>query len=206
MGRGRVQLKRIEDKISRQVTFSKRRSGLSKKAREISILCDADVALIVFSPKGKLFDMETILARYEQHTPHKQVGTNYECKDLDPLSLRELQNLEQQLDSGLKRIRTKKERSLKDQNNLLAKQLKEKEKQQVVEINRQQEQQGLPQNVITTFRLPQPLSEELHGISLTIGGGPQHPTTDQEDGNQPRPPRHSNNLIPPWLLSHVNRQ
>ncbi|KAK8499728.1 hypothetical protein V6N13_026768 [Hibiscus sabdariffa] len=56
MGRGRVQLKRIENKINRQVTFSKRRSGLLKKAHEISVLCDVEVALIVFSTKGKLFE------------------------------------------------------------------------------------------------------------------------------------------------------
>ncbi|XP_028095641.1 agamous-like MADS-box protein AGL8 [Camellia sinensis] len=59
MGRGRVQLKRIENKISRQVTFSKRRSGLLKKAHEISVLCDAEVALIVFSTKGKLSEYST---------------------------------------------------------------------------------------------------------------------------------------------------
>ena len=59
MGRGRVQLKRIENKINRQVTFSKRRGGLLKKAHEISVLCDAEVALIVFSHKGKLFEYAT---------------------------------------------------------------------------------------------------------------------------------------------------
>ncbi|KAG4940829.1 hypothetical protein JHK87_044700 [Glycine soja] len=59
MGRGRVQLKRIENKINRQVTFSKRRAGLLKKAHEISVLCDAEVALIVFSHKGKLFEYAT---------------------------------------------------------------------------------------------------------------------------------------------------
>ncbi|KAL6957347.1 Agamous-like MADS-box protein ap1 [Sarracenia purpurea var. burkii] len=59
MGRGRVQLKRIENKINRQVTFSKRRSGLLKKAHEISVLCDAEVALIIFSTKGKLFEYST---------------------------------------------------------------------------------------------------------------------------------------------------
>jgi hypothetical protein len=59
MGRGRVQLKRIENKINRQVTFSKRRTGLLKKAHEISVLCDAEVALIVFSHKGKLFEYST---------------------------------------------------------------------------------------------------------------------------------------------------
>ena len=56
MGRGRVELKRIENKINRQVTFSKRRNGLLKKAHELSVLCDAEVALIIFSSRGKLYD------------------------------------------------------------------------------------------------------------------------------------------------------
>lgn len=56
MGRGRVELKRIENKINRQVTFSKRRNGLLKKAYELSVLCDAEVALIVFSSRGKLYE------------------------------------------------------------------------------------------------------------------------------------------------------
>ncbi|GMP30064.1 hypothetical protein CsSME_00004898 [Camellia sinensis var. sinensis] len=61
MGRGKVQLKRIEDKNSRQVTFSKRRTGLIKKARELSILCDVEIALIVFSARGKLYQFCTEL-------------------------------------------------------------------------------------------------------------------------------------------------
>ncbi|XP_073003186.1 agamous-like MADS-box protein AP1 [Typha latifolia] len=74
MGRGRVQLKRIENKINRQVTFSKRRSGLFKKAHEISVLCDAEVAVIVFSPMGKRYEystgsrMEKILECYQQRS------------------------------------------------------------------------------------------------------------------------------------------
>lgn len=56
MGRGRVELKRIENKINRQVTFSKRRNGLLKKAYELSVLCDAEVGLIVFSSRGKLYE------------------------------------------------------------------------------------------------------------------------------------------------------
>lgn len=49
-------MKRIEDKSSRQVTFSKRRSGLIKKAKELSILCDVEVALVVFSSRGRLYE------------------------------------------------------------------------------------------------------------------------------------------------------
>ncbi|BFG32927.1 hypothetical protein CerSpe_192010 [Prunus speciosa] len=56
MGRGRVELKRIENKINRQVTFAKRRNGLLKKAYELSVLCDAEVALIIFSSRGKLYE------------------------------------------------------------------------------------------------------------------------------------------------------
>ncbi|ESQ39196.1 hypothetical protein EUTSA_v10001597mg [Eutrema salsugineum] len=60
MGRGRVEMKRIENKINRQVTFSKRRNGLLKKAYELSVLCDAEVALIVFSSRGKLYEFGSV--------------------------------------------------------------------------------------------------------------------------------------------------
>uniref|UniRef100_A0ACD5XMA2 Uncharacterized protein n=2 Tax=Avena sativa TaxID=4498 RepID=A0ACD5XMA2_AVESA len=56
MGRGKIAIERIENTINRQVTFSKRRGGLMKKARELAILCDADLALIVFSSTGRLYD------------------------------------------------------------------------------------------------------------------------------------------------------
>ncbi|KAJ1282631.1 hypothetical protein BS78_03G066700 [Paspalum vaginatum] len=69
--RGRVELRRIEDRVSRQVRFSKRRSGLFKKAFELSLLCDAEVALLVFSPAGKLYEyastsIEDTYNRYQQ--------------------------------------------------------------------------------------------------------------------------------------------
>ncbi|AEC10582.1 Agamous-like MADS-box protein AGL6 [Arabidopsis thaliana] len=71
MGRGRVEMKRIENKINRQVTFSKRRNGLLKKAYELSVLCDAEVALIIFSSRGKLYEfgsvgIESTIERYNR--------------------------------------------------------------------------------------------------------------------------------------------
>ncbi|XP_068655827.1 agamous-like MADS-box protein MADS4 isoform X2 [Aristolochia californica] len=72
MGRGKVELKRIKNKINRQVTFAKRRNGLLKKAYELSVLCDVEVALIVFSNRGKLyefcssFSMFKTLERYQK--------------------------------------------------------------------------------------------------------------------------------------------
>ncbi|XP_024951805.2 agamous-like MADS-box protein AGL104 isoform X3 [Citrus sinensis] len=78
MGRVKVQIKRIENTTNRQVTFSKRRNGLVKKAYELSVLCDVDVALIMFSPSGRvsLFSgnksMEEILARYVNLPEHER--------------------------------------------------------------------------------------------------------------------------------------
>ncbi|KAF8107300.1 hypothetical protein N665_0124s0091 [Sinapis alba] len=160
MGRGRVQLLRIENKIRRQVTFSKRRTGLVKKAQEISVLCDADVALIVFSPKGKLFEyssgssMERILERYErcsyagQDITTPSLDSQGECsteyskllrmvdvmqrslrhlngEEVDALSIRELQDLEMQLDTSLKRTRSRKNQLMVES----IAQLKKKEKE-----------------------------------------------------------------------------
>ncbi|KAK8448205.1 hypothetical protein SEVIR_8G245725v4 [Setaria viridis] len=48
MGRGKIEIKRIENSTNRQVTFSKRRNGILKKAREISVLCDAKVGIVIF--------------------------------------------------------------------------------------------------------------------------------------------------------------
>ncbi|XP_039038625.1 agamous-like MADS-box protein MADS1 isoform X1 [Hibiscus syriacus] len=56
IGRGKIKIKRIENTTNRQVTFCKRRNGLLKKAYELSVLCDAEVALFVFSSRGRLYE------------------------------------------------------------------------------------------------------------------------------------------------------
>ncbi|XP_068649814.1 MADS-box protein SOC1-like [Aristolochia californica] len=73
MVRGKTQMRRIENATSRQVTFSKRRNGLLKKAFELSVLCDAEVGLIVFSPRGKLYEfasssMQKTIERYQRYS------------------------------------------------------------------------------------------------------------------------------------------
>ncbi|XP_073288518.1 agamous-like MADS-box protein AGL15 isoform X2 [Primulina huaijiensis] len=79
MGRGKIEIKKIENANSRQVTFSKRRAGLLKKAHELAVLCDADVAVIVFSSTGRLFEfssseMKSILSRYNKCLDSTQVA------------------------------------------------------------------------------------------------------------------------------------
>ncbi|XP_023001459.1 floral homeotic protein AGAMOUS-like [Cucurbita maxima] len=70
-GRGKIEIKRIENTTNRQVTFCKRRNGLLKKAYELSVLCDAEVALIVFSTRGRLYEyannsVRATISRYKK--------------------------------------------------------------------------------------------------------------------------------------------
>ncbi|XP_057972617.1 agamous-like MADS-box protein AGL66 [Malania oleifera] len=80
MGRVKLQIKRIENTTNRQVTFSKRRNGLIKKAYELSILCDIDIALIMFSPSDRLSHfsgkrrIEDVLTRYVNLSDHDRGG------------------------------------------------------------------------------------------------------------------------------------
>ncbi|KAK6118049.1 hypothetical protein DH2020_010033 [Rehmannia glutinosa] len=83
MVRGKVQMKRIENASSRQVTFSKRRNGLLKKAYELSVLCDAEVALIIFSQKGRLYEfsssnMQKTIQKYMELTKERNSGMEVE--------------------------------------------------------------------------------------------------------------------------------
>ncbi|KAH8488525.1 hypothetical protein Peur_059788 [Populus x canadensis] len=92
MVRGKTQMRRIENATSRQVTFSKRRNGLLKKAFELSVLCDAEVALIVFSPRGKLYEfasssMQETIERYRRHV--KENNTNKQPVEQNMLQLKE---------------------------------------------------------------------------------------------------------------------
>jgi MADS-box transcription factor len=56
MTRRKIVIRRIENMGKRQATFCKRRSGLLKKAQELAILCDVQVAVIVFSSTGRLYE------------------------------------------------------------------------------------------------------------------------------------------------------
>uniref|UniRef100_A0A0E0KR13 MADS-box domain-containing protein n=1 Tax=Oryza punctata TaxID=4537 RepID=A0A0E0KR13_ORYPU len=82
MARGKVQMRRIENPVHRQATFCKRRMGLLKKAKELSVLCDADIGVVVFSPHGKIYELATngnmqgLIERYKSKLPEAQVESN----------------------------------------------------------------------------------------------------------------------------------
>nr|XP_048335533.1 MADS-box transcription factor 27 isoform X3 [Ziziphus jujuba var. spinosa] len=79
MGRGKIVIRRIDNSTSRQVTFSKRRKGLIKKAKELAILCDAEVGLVIFSSTGKLYEfastsMKSVIEKYlKSKEEHQQL-------------------------------------------------------------------------------------------------------------------------------------
>ncbi|XP_065858774.1 agamous-like MADS-box protein TM6 [Euphorbia lathyris] len=59
MGRGKIEMKKIENAAKMQLSFSKRRYGLYKKAQQLNLLCDAHISLIIRSPTGRFYDFIT---------------------------------------------------------------------------------------------------------------------------------------------------
>ncbi|KAI4373774.1 hypothetical protein MLD38_011857 [Melastoma candidum] len=204
MGRGRVELKRIENKINRQVTFAKRRNGLLKKAYELSVLCDAEVALIIFSHRGKLYEfcssssMLKTLERYQKcnygapeppmsnrealaelssQQEYLRLKARYEAlqrtqrnllgEELGPLSSKELESLERQLDSSLKQIRSTRTQYMLDQLNDL-----QRKEHQLNEANR-----TLRQRLMEGY--------QAHALQMNPGvdemGYGRHPAEHQSD-------------------------
>lgn len=171
MVRGKTQMKRIENPTSRQVTFSKRRNGLLKKAFELSVLCDVEVALIIFSPRGKPYEfasssMQETIARYLRHTKDNRVKPTEQSmqhlkteaekmlkkiellevsrrkllgENLGSCTLEELQQIEQQLERSVTRVRARKAKVFKDQ----IEKLKEKEEVLAAENAKLCEKYGL---------------------------------------------------------------
>ncbi|CAD6245120.1 unnamed protein product [Miscanthus lutarioriparius] len=96
MMRRKIEIKRIDNATNRQVTFSKRRRGLFKKAKELAIiLCDAEVGLVVFSSTGRLYDFASTRQLLGQQ--------------LSGLDVRDLQSLENKLETSLRNIHLKKD-------------------------------------------------------------------------------------------------
>ncbi|XP_010527635.1 PREDICTED: agamous-like MADS-box protein AGL29 [Tarenaya hassleriana] len=75
-GRQKIEIKEIKQESKRQVTFSKRRRGLFKKAAELNVLCGAQIAILTFSRCGRIYtfgssDVDALLDKYLNGDPVK---------------------------------------------------------------------------------------------------------------------------------------
>ncbi|CAF2971892.1 unnamed protein product [Rotaria sp. Silwood2] len=98
MGRKKIQISKITDERNRQVTFTKRKFGLMKKAYELSVLCDCEIALIIFNSSNKLFqyastDMDKILLKYTEYNEPHESRTNNDIVQI--LNKKESKHLDQ---------------------------------------------------------------------------------------------------------------
>ncbi|KAL8610787.1 hypothetical protein ACOMHN_016770 [Nucella lapillus] len=87
MGRKKIQIVRINDERNRQVTFTKRKFGLMKKAYELSVLCDCEIALIIFTSNNKLYqyassDMDKVLLKYTEYNDTVVSQTNKDIQEM----------------------------------------------------------------------------------------------------------------------------
>ncbi|CAD5209565.1 unnamed protein product [Bursaphelenchus xylophilus] len=87
MGRKKIQITRIQDERNRQVTFTKRKFGLMKKAYELSVLCDCEIALIIFNSSNRLFqyastDMDKVLLKYTEYNDPHESRTNHDIMEM----------------------------------------------------------------------------------------------------------------------------
>ncbi|KMZ57653.1 AGAMOUS MADS box factor transcription factor [Zostera marina] len=142
MGRGKIEIKRIENTTSRQVTFCKRRNGLLKKAYELSVLCDAEIALVVFSSRGRLYEysnnsIKSTIEKYKKShadnsrssRPIVEIDTQaFNGDSVSSLNVKELKQLETRLERGISRIRSKKELEIQNDNMFLKAKISENEK------------------------------------------------------------------------------
>ncbi|KZV49755.1 hypothetical protein F511_07306 [Dorcoceras hygrometricum] len=107
MGRSKLPIKKIENTTNRQVTFSKRRYGLIKKAYEIAVLCDIDLALIMFSSSGRLSHfsgrkrIEDVIFRYLNLSDRDRGGTIHNKEEIQ----KEIHDLRNQLESAEEQLR-----------------------------------------------------------------------------------------------------
>ncbi|RZC55722.1 hypothetical protein C5167_014572 [Papaver somniferum] len=97
MGRGKIEIKRIENPTNRQVTYSKRRSGIFKKAKELTILCDAQTL------QEELKKQKQINSRLK-----KEIRQRTGQDDLNELTFEELRSLEANLLSSVEIVRLRK--------------------------------------------------------------------------------------------------
>ncbi|KAL6190300.1 hypothetical protein ACLB2K_036698 [Fragaria x ananassa] len=138
----KIKIEKIDNLPARQVTYSKRRRGLLKKARELSVLCDCEFSVIIFSATGKLTESSSsrtkdVITKYESqkgdegNLDQSSLELQHDCfklskeiadknrvlrqmngEDLEGLNIGELQRLEKDIEANLNRVLQTKEENI----------------------------------------------------------------------------------------------
>ncbi|CAM8904258.1 unnamed protein product [Rhodiola kirilowii] len=121
-GRKKIEMKLVKKKSNRMVTFSKRRMSIFGKASELSTLCGAQVAIMIFSPGGKLYSfghpsVEAVMARFESRNWHNGSPDQFSPSPYGADSMRlaykaeKTRRLKMELEMILQRIESEKRKS-----------------------------------------------------------------------------------------------
>ncbi|MCD7452398.1 hypothetical protein HAX54_016386 [Datura stramonium] len=159
------------------------------------------------SPRSWILEQAKLKARLEVLQRNQK---HYVGEDLESLNMKELQNLEHQLDSALKHIRSrknqlmhesisvlqKKDKALQDQNNQLSKKVKEREKE--LAQQNQWDQQNHEINS-SSFVLPHQLDSPHLGVAYQSSGVDNGEVEGANSQQQP-----ANTVMPQWMLRHLN--
>ncbi|KAJ3678093.1 hypothetical protein LUZ60_001896 [Juncus effusus] len=221
MGRGKIEIKRIENTTSRQVTFCKRRNGLLKKAYELSVLCDAEVALIIFSSRGRLYEysnnnsIRQTIERYKKahaNTSSSTVAVEVNTQQyyqqeagklrhqiqilqnanrhlmgesLGNLTVKELKQIENRLERGITRIRSKKHEMLFAEIEYMQKREVDLQndnmflRAKIAECERAEQQAGMVTGGHELEALPTFDSRNYYQVNM-LESGPQHYSASQD--------------------------
>ncbi|XP_078156196.1 uncharacterized protein LOC144551958 isoform X2 [Carex rostrata] len=106
LARGKTKTILIENSTDRQVTFSKRKSGVLKKARELAELCATEVVAIIYSERGKLSQyssksIQEIIQRYRS-LKKENLNNNPAQEDILQRLKEETENLSQKIETWQK--------------------------------------------------------------------------------------------------------
>uniref|UniRef100_A0A671KTK3 Myocyte-specific enhancer factor 2C-like n=1 Tax=Sinocyclocheilus anshuiensis TaxID=1608454 RepID=A0A671KTK3_9TELE len=132
------------------VTFTKRKFGLMKKAYELSVLCDCEIALIIFNSTNKLFqyastDMDKVLLKYTEYNEPHESRTNSDI--VEALSKKENKGGESlELESAL----------------ALTPRTEEKYKQINEEFDLMIKTQKIPAVPSSTYEMPIPMNNQIY--------------------------------------------
>ncbi|KAK4399335.1 Agamous-like MADS-box protein [Sesamum angolense] len=203
-GRRKIEMKLIADENARTVTFSKRRAGLFKKATELSILCGAQVALIIFSLGGRAYsfghpNVESVVGRFFNRNPMPNLQDSVHMRFHAAM----LQQLKEQCDQKNEEVEAKKRRGKEIETALENSPCQiSDERLSLLDINQLKQlkemMEKLRENVRLRLRVNAPRVESVKPPPNSMNAEPPN-QKDVDLANVERDEREASPIPPDWL-------